>query len=155
MGVQLCFQGDSQCLLLEREELTGTFIFPVMPSESRVYNHWGGWSRKLQTSRQQGGAVPCRQTLGTCPRPKVTFPLTHSQWEGRWHRGGAVLPKPEALGLSRLLRLPVATFSAEQELHIREMPQGFSLGLSLLSAHSATVRAVDRDSQTELSVCSF
>lgn len=38
---------------------------------------------------------------------------------------------------------------------LREVPQGFSLGLSLLSARSLTVQAVDRDFQTELSFCSF
>lgn len=66
-----------------------------------------------------------------------------------------MLPKSEAAGALQAATLCVATFSAEQELHIREMPQGFSLGLSLLSAHSPTVLAADRDSQTELSFCSF
>lgn len=65
-----------------------------------------------------------------------------------------MLPKSEA-GALQAAALRVARFSAEQELHIREMPWGFSLRLSLLSAHSPTVRAVDRNSQTELSFCSF
>lgn len=49
-----------------------------------------------------------------------------------------MLPKSEA-GALQAAALRVARFSAEQELHIREMPWGFSLQLSLLSAHSPTV----------------
>lgn len=66
-----------------------------------------------------------------------------------------MLLRSEAVGALQAATLRVARFSAEQELHIREMPQGLSLGLSLLSARSPTARAADRDSQTELSLCSF
>lgn len=66
-----------------------------------------------------------------------------------------MLPKSEAAGALQAAAPRVARFSAEQELYIREVPQGFSLGLSLLSARFPTVQAVDRDFQTELSFCSF
>lgn len=64
----------------------------------------------------------------------------------------AVLCSPS----QRLLHRVWPGLCAEQEPRIREMPRGFSLGLSLLSVRSPTVQAVDRHSQTGLlSFCFF
>lgn len=77
--------------------------------------------------------------------------LTEIQSKRPQHGGDAVLVKPAMIRTLQAAELCVARFSAERELRIREMPEGFSLKLSLLSACSPTVPTLDRDSQSSAS----
>lgn len=62
-----------------------------------------------------------------------------------------MLATPEPVGTPQAAKPRVARSAAEQERRIREMPEGFALKLSLLSACSPTVQALDRDSQSSAS----